>query len=407
MSLTSSCVSLCAPFTTVAALLLFMLSHMLRYGNWTFQVLAAKHGWEREAKANTCMRGGFLYLFTSLILWIVVFLQAPVRRRWMQFQWNRGRDVEWTSRESLLHGDSGDAGHAGGRHGRRVAKHLQSRRGSRQCEEDAEMSALDWGEELSRTYCAATSAEGLLAEDDMRDCAAAGALTARRFSYFQRTLTDAASGGSDNSPRVRGNLGSAGAAPSSGATGAGTLSWTPSRGLRSRGVSSVAPSYAGGGDSGGAHLSSARFGAPSPTPTTGADGMDDLDFMSDVEVDGTRLYTTPQMRASGWRRHRATPNAEACGRTGLGGRYRAQAERANSNGVPAAEPGGHAHSSSAEFSANAVWPSMFTSLWQTSRAGLSKPKAHRTSSRRMGDGQGPPAALSEGSTGGGARIKMT
>ncbi|TPP50284.1 putative integral membrane protein [Leishmania donovani] len=376
MPLASSCVSLCAPFTAVAAVLLFMMSHMLRCGNWTFEVLAAKNGWDRETKANTCLRGGLLYLFTSLALWIAVFLHAPARRLWMQLQWSRRREDDGTSREALLHGDDDSASHAGGRYGRRASKRLQSRTGSGRREEVTEIAAV-------------------------------GAPMARRFSYFQRSLTDVGGGGSDNSMRVSGDLGSAGATPSSGHTGAGTVSWMQSRGLRSRGTGSAASGCASIGAGGGLRLNSISFNVPSPTPTTGADSMDDMDFMSDVEVDGMRHYTTPQVRASAWGLHRPTTGMEAPGGAGLGGWHRAQARGAGNNGAPATERGDHGHSGSTEPSTTAARLSMLTSLWQTRSSGPSPTEAHRASSRRVSRGHGPPAALSGGNVGGGAKSKST
>ncbi|CAG9574216.1 conserved hypothetical protein [Leishmania major strain Friedlin] len=411
MSLASSCVSLCAPFTTVAAVLLFMMSHMLRCGNWTFEVLAAKNGWDREAKANTCLRGGLLYLFTSLALWIAVFLHAPARRLWMQLQWSR-REDDGTSREALLRGDDDSVGHAGGRYGRRASKRLQGRTGNGRREEVTEMSALDWGEDVRTTRCAAAAAAaaaagGFLAESDMRNSAAVGAPMARRFLYLQRNLTDVGGGGSDNSLRVSGDLGSAVATPSSGPTGAGTVSWMQSRGLRSRGTGSAASGCASIGAGGGLRLNSISFNAPSPTPTTGADSMDDIDFMSDVEVDGTRHYTTPQLRASAWGLRRPKTGMEASGGAGSGGWHRAQARGSGNNGVPATERGDHVHSGSTEPSTAAARLSMLTSLWQTSSSGPSPTEAHRASGRRVGYGHGPPAALSGGSVGGGAKSKST
>ncbi|TPP51353.1 putative integral membrane protein [Leishmania donovani] len=376
MPLASSCVSLCAPFTAVAAVLLFMMSHMLRCGNWTFEVLAAKNGWDRETKANTCLRGGLLYLFTSLALWIAVFLHAPARRLWMQLQWSRRREDDGASREALLHGDDDSASHAGGRYGRRASKRLQSRTGSGRREEVTEIAAV-------------------------------GAPMARRFSYFQRSLTDVGGGGSDNSMRVSGDLGSAGATPSSGHTGAGTVSWMQSRGLRSRGTGSAASGCASIGAGGGLRLNSISFNVPSPTPTTGADSMDDMDFMSDVEVDGMRHYTTPQVRASAWGLHRPTTGMEAPGGAGLGGWHRAQARGAGNNGAPATERGDHGHSGSTEPTTTAARLSMLTSLWQTSSSGPSPTEAHRASSRRVSRGHGPPAALSGGNVGGGAKSKST
>ncbi|KAG5478863.1 hypothetical protein CUR178_05443 [Leishmania enriettii] len=300
MSLTSSCAVLCAPLTAVAAVLLFMMAHMLRHGNWTFEVLAAKHGWEMEAKANACMRGGFLYLLMSLVLWLAVLLKAHARRLWMQLQWGRKRGDEWTSREALLHGDGESARRAGGRHGGRAAKQPQSRRGSDWREEGKEMSALERGEQPVPTSCAAAVAGGLLSGADMCSSAAAGSPTAHRFPDFQRNLIDAAGFGSYNSPRFGVDSGSVSTTTPSDTTGVGTVSRVHSRGLRSLGGGSAPSSYTASGARGG--TSSNRIGARAPfaAHTTGADSMDDLNFMSDVEVDGTPHYTTPQLRVSAW-----------------------------------------------------------------------------------------------------------
>ncbi|KAK7194276.1 hypothetical protein NESM_000342600 [Novymonas esmeraldas] len=66
------CLYTCAPFTLVAAILLFMLSVMLGSGNWTFAVLAAKHEWDAAAKARCCRNGGIIYLCISIVLWVLV-----------------------------------------------------------------------------------------------------------------------------------------------------------------------------------------------------------------------------------------------------------------------------------------------------------------------------------------------
>ncbi|KAG5501227.1 hypothetical protein JIQ42_06227 [Leishmania sp. Namibia] len=384
MSLTSSCAVLCAPLMAVAAVLLFMMSHMLRGGNWTFEVLAAKHGWEREAKANACMRGGLLYLLTSLVLWLAVLLKAHARRLWMQLQWGRKREDEWTSREALLHGDGESARQAGGYHGRRATKRPQSRRGSGWREEGKEMSALDWGEQPVKT-----------------GSVAAGSPTARRFPDFQRNLIDAAGFGSDNSPRFGVDSGSVSTTTPSDTTGVGTVSWVHSRRLRSRGGGSAASSYTTVGAGGGTSSSKIGASAPFAAQTTGADSMDDLDFMSDVEVDGTRHYTTPQLRVSGWGLHRSAGSAEACGEAVLRGRYRSQARGTGSNTVLVTERGEHACNGSAEPRTTAALASKLTSLWQTSSARPSVSERHGAGDRRAGRGHGPPAA----SSGGGGKSK--
>ncbi|GET88720.1 hypothetical protein, conserved [Leishmania tarentolae] len=397
MSLASSCVALCAPFTTVAAVLLLMMSHMLRSGNWTFEVLAAKNGWDRETKANTCMRGGFLYLFTSLALWIAALFHAPARRLWMQLQWSMRREDDRSSREALLHNDDAAASHAGERYGRRASKRLHSRMGSGRREEVKEMSALDGVEDVlpptflaaAAATAAAAAAGSFLADSDMPNSAAAGAPMAHRFPYSQRIVADTSGGGSDNSMRASGDSGGACATPANSPTGAGTVSWAQSRGLRSRGSISAASGYVGSGAGGGLRFNNISFNALSPSITTGADSVDDIDFMSDVEVDGTRHYTTPQVRASAWGLHRPTTNMEASGGTGVGGRQRAQAQRFGNNGVPVTERVDHTQSGSTTGPATpAARLPMLTSLWQTGISGLSPPEAHRASDRRVGPGRG-------------------
>ncbi|KAG5478452.1 hypothetical protein LSCM4_04685 [Leishmania orientalis] len=401
MSLASSCAVLCAPLTAVAAVLLFMMSHMLRHGNWTFEVLAAKHGWEREAKANACMRGGLLYLLTSLVLWLAVLLKAHARRLWMQLQWSRKRGDEWASREALLHGDGESARQAGGRYGRRAVKRPQSRRGSGWREEGKEMSALDWGGQPVTTSCAAAVAGGLLSGADMLSSAGAGSPTAGRFPGFQRNLIDAAGFGSDNSPRFGVDSGSVSTTTPSDTTGVGTVSRVHSRGLRSRGGGSAASSYTAVGA--GGVTSSNKIGASAPfaAHTTGADSMDDLDFMSDVEVDGARHYTTPQLRVSGWGLHRSAESAEACGEAVLRGRYRPQARGTGGHTVLVTERGEHGRNGSAEPRTTAALASKLTSLWQTSSTRPSVSEGHGAGDRRAGRGLGPPAA----SSGGGGKSK--
>ncbi|CAG9574218.1 conserved hypothetical protein [Leishmania major strain Friedlin] len=72
----TGCLYACAPFTLIVSILLFMLSAMLRNGNWTFAVLAAKHSWDAEAKSRCCRNGGFMYLFISIVLWVLVVIDS-------------------------------------------------------------------------------------------------------------------------------------------------------------------------------------------------------------------------------------------------------------------------------------------------------------------------------------------
>ncbi|AYU78954.1 hypothetical protein conserved [Leishmania donovani] len=72
----TGCLYACAPFTLIVSILLFMLSVMLRNGNWTFAVLAAKHSWDAEAKSRCCRNGGLIYLFTSIVLWVLVVVDS-------------------------------------------------------------------------------------------------------------------------------------------------------------------------------------------------------------------------------------------------------------------------------------------------------------------------------------------
>lgn len=72
----TACLYACAPFTLIASILLFMMSVMLNNGNWTFAVLAAKHDWDSAAKARCCRNGGVIYICISIVLWILVFIDA-------------------------------------------------------------------------------------------------------------------------------------------------------------------------------------------------------------------------------------------------------------------------------------------------------------------------------------------
>ncbi|KPI88366.1 hypothetical protein ABL78_2541 [Leptomonas seymouri] len=76
MRLGIGCIYACAPLTLIASILLFTMAVMLRSGNWTFEVLAAKHGWDRRAKARTCRNGGIIYICISTVLWCLVLLDS-------------------------------------------------------------------------------------------------------------------------------------------------------------------------------------------------------------------------------------------------------------------------------------------------------------------------------------------
>lgn len=76
MGLGMGCLYACAPLTLIASILLFMLAVMLRSGNWTFEVLAAKHDWDRSAKSRVCRNGGIIYLCISAVLWVLVLLDS-------------------------------------------------------------------------------------------------------------------------------------------------------------------------------------------------------------------------------------------------------------------------------------------------------------------------------------------
>ncbi|KPA84015.1 hypothetical protein ABB37_02151 [Leptomonas pyrrhocoris] len=76
MGLGIGCLYACAPFTLIASILLFMMAVMLRDGNWTFEVLAAKHGWDRSAKSKACRNGGIIYICISAVLWCFVLLDS-------------------------------------------------------------------------------------------------------------------------------------------------------------------------------------------------------------------------------------------------------------------------------------------------------------------------------------------
>jgi hypothetical protein len=78
MGLGVGCLYACAPFTLVASILLFVMSVMLRDGNWTFEVLARKNEWDRSAKSRTCRNGGIIYLCISIVLWCLVLTDSFV-----------------------------------------------------------------------------------------------------------------------------------------------------------------------------------------------------------------------------------------------------------------------------------------------------------------------------------------
>ncbi|KAK7194275.1 hypothetical protein NESM_000342500 [Novymonas esmeraldas] len=286
MPITASCVPLCAPFTSMAALLLFMMAHMLRSGNLTFEVLAAKHGWEKEAKASTCVRGGMLYLVASVILWVTMCLHAPVQRLWMQLPWNRKREVDRPTREALLHqhngrdctaADNTAAWRVDSRRGTRSsggggAARSQHRGGGGDCEGGAmEMSALGWAV----------------------DSPATRSPVARRFPDFHRSLANG------TAAATAGAASDSVSPPTASAVAGDAAARTHPHGLRSRGAGHGAASVV------------------TLFPSEAESGTDS-EFMSDVEVDGTRHYSSPQMRASGWRQHRTPSTSGPAGVQGRG-----------------------------------------------------------------------------------------
>ncbi|KAG5478454.1 hypothetical protein GH5_05392 [Leishmania sp. Ghana 2012 LV757] len=72
----TACLYACAPFTLIVSILLFMLSVMLSDGNWTFEVLAAKHKWDTAEKSRCCRNGGVIYLCISMMLWVLVLVDS-------------------------------------------------------------------------------------------------------------------------------------------------------------------------------------------------------------------------------------------------------------------------------------------------------------------------------------------
>lgn len=422
MSLGSGCIALCAPFTTIAAVLLFMMAHMLRSGNWTFMVLAAKHGWEREAKAATCQRGGLLYLFASTALWALVFLQAPLERMWRRLPWVRQCEDERTSRAALLDGGDGNTGRGGGYH--YSPSHARPTRGQRRgggggggpwLDDATEMSALDWAEEALGATNAVSGPASPLGPTLGANTTASP--ISRRYPDFQRSLAEATG---------KRRVGAAGkdygvAASFSARDGAGADSggggvWQPARGNRT----------CGGGDAAGGNgisLNSLVFQTSTPTTlgvaANSVDSQEDMDFMSDVEVDGTRHYASPQLRASGWGMHRTTQasTAASSGGGGAGGRFRASARgnglNADNEGARAARrPGslrngnaGAAHrasppppaaapaaaattTSAAAAAAAASLPGILTSLWPA--ASSTSPTAAGGAGRRRRAAAGAP-----------------
>ncbi|KAG5504385.1 hypothetical protein JKF63_04836 [Porcisia hertigi] len=106
MGIGTGCLYACAPLTLLVAFLLFLLSVMLRNGNWTFEVLAAKNKWNTTEKSRCCKNGGILCFCISIMLWSLVlvdsfFIQLDKLRTFL-FQWWLQRRHRLPSLHELL-----------------------------------------------------------------------------------------------------------------------------------------------------------------------------------------------------------------------------------------------------------------------------------------------------------------
>ncbi|KPI88365.1 hypothetical protein ABL78_2540 [Leptomonas seymouri] len=416
MSLASSCIAVCAPLTAIASVLLFMMAHMLRSGNWTFEVLAAKHGWKEEEKAAVCRRGGFLYVFISLALWAVMFLQAPLYRLWNFMPWCQSQRYleECRTREGLLAPEisrSNRMPSGGGGRVRSVPRRLSTQVG-RQNEEPTEMSALDWKQEgngpLSRTKTnrPADSGPELLETAKGFSSAIVSALSnGRRYPNFMRTLTDTATAGSAiTSERTAADEGDGSSTQPQDAVSI-TTSSTAAKYGRVRGRCSRAPQQPASEPQGTVtirpHIVPSTYDTlttpntlsappllPSQQQYAHADlwsgsskpsGAEDSDFLSDVELDSVGHYGLRQIRASSWGMQggiAAAPSTTYRSRAGdVGGPLQREAIGSSTRGSdelassPAAVVRGETHAP------------MITTLW---------PAATSKSSRSMSPALRPP-----------------
>ncbi|KPA84016.1 hypothetical protein ABB37_02152 [Leptomonas pyrrhocoris] len=419
MSFMSSCVAVCAPLTAVASILLFMMAHMLRSGNWTFEVLAVKHRWEKEEKARVCRRGGLIYLFTSLALWALMLLHAPLLRLWMLMPWSRDERCvgEPHTRQGLLAPEA-SSGHmnilrnGGGGGGRGAALRSQVRCGPLG-EEATEMSALDWGEEgmgpsrhIKKSGLAVNGSSPLTGDDpaifkstngvDIAVATAASPRNGRRFPNFSRSLTEA-SDGTPTHPRDTASITAAGV----------STAWGRARGLHSRALQDVAaepqgtvtihPDIVPPGSAVPPLRPSKRQQQQSAqvdwwSRSGEPDSVDDSDFLSDVELEGARHRGLRQIRASGWGMQRAVATTRHRGRvTDEGGPLQLEANSSGRHGGGASPSAPTAAAAGGETQA-----SMITTLWPTAPISASRSSSSASSplrSRQRGSASaGPPPA---------------
>jgi hypothetical protein len=453
MSLTSSCMAICAPLTAVASVLLFMMSYMLRSGNWTFEVLAAKHGWETAEKASVCQRGAVLYLFTSFALWVGLLLQAPLQRLWMRMPWSQsqGYAEEQRMREGLLAPTtSGRSVRSGS--GSDGYRHGVSDRAGPATDEAVEMSALEWGQEGMRpsTYVKANALPGVGSNplmgnglDRMKNtittAAAGGASTSlntRRFPDFLRSLADAAAAAGTTTTAAslvnsaaRGLTEGKDGTAVSAATAAATT-WGRARGLRSRasqsgaaltpqGIVTIKPDFAPAAAppavlSVPALLSSRQqqqqlLSNANSNVWSGSggepDSVDDSEFLSDVELDSTRHHSLLQIRASGWGMHQrasvtaagavssAAPTRRHRGRVGDGASSTLQSDPQlrSQNTLQRSTTGrGGNGGGCGGASAGAQEAAMITTLWSAAASSTS-PSSSSASYTRGGRPRGTPS----------------
>lgn len=71
-----TCLYCCGPYTFTCSLLLFIMVGMFQDGSWTFEVLAAKHGWDVQQKVRCCRNAAVFYLVVSLALFLASFIDA-------------------------------------------------------------------------------------------------------------------------------------------------------------------------------------------------------------------------------------------------------------------------------------------------------------------------------------------
>lgn len=450
MSFTSSCIAVCAPLTSIAAVLLFMMAHMLRSHNWTFEVLAAKHGWEKEAKASVCRRGALIYLFTSLALWVMMLLQAPLCRLWTLIPSSRSlhRTEERRTREGLLAPADTNASQNGSY---TSSSNGNSRGASRRSlgrfgpavEEATEMSTFNWGQggiepstHAKPNVLQESMGGSSLTENGRERVKSASGLASpsgRRFPNFLRSLTDASTGHSNSAVPVSGSEGGslsgtvnmADAANGVSAVSAAANMWGRVRGPRSRGATqSVAteaqgtvtirsdffPSGPATPTASSAVSSAPQRPIPQQTPYSNNDNngaptnlwsrsgggerdtVDDADFLSDVELDGTRYNRLRQIRASGWGMRRSGDSGAGMAAVARGAATSTTRNRMGSTGAANAgerRSGGAAPTAATTGMVTTLWPAPAN---QGSRSSTPASLAPGSQQRHLVPNGGPPLA---------------